>query len=60
MTTALDFLLTLPLKNRSKWKANKNEHGEGNNAHPNVRSKSNNNETSILTHHEIFLIYLIF
>ena len=49
----LIFLSTLPLKDHSKWKANKNKHGEGNNAHPNVRSKSNNNETNIWTHHEI-------
>ena len=53
MTTALDFLSTLPLKDHSQWKGNKNKHGQGNNAHPNVRSKSNNNETNILTNHEI-------
>ena len=53
MTTALDFLSILPLKDHSKWKANKNKHGEGNNTHPNVHSKGNNNETNILTHHEI-------
>ena len=41
MKTALDFLSTLVLKDHSKRKANKDEHGEGNNAHPNVRSKSN-------------------
>ena len=53
MQTALDFVSTLVLKDHSKWKANKNEHGEGDNAHPNVRSKSYNNERKILTHHEI-------
>ena len=53
MTTALDFLTTLPLKDHSKWKANKNKHGEGNNAHPNVHSIRDNNQTNILTHHEI-------
>ena len=35
-----DFLLTIVLRNHSKWRANKNEHGEGGNAHPNCRSKS--------------------
>ena len=53
MQTAFDFLLTLVLKDHSKWKENKNEHGKGVNAHPNVDSKSDNNERKILTHHEI-------
>ena len=53
MQTALDFLSTVVLKDHSKWKANKNEHGKGDNAHPNVRSKSNNNEKKNLTHHKI-------
>ena len=32
---------TLALRDHSKWKVNKTEHGEGNNDHPNFRSKSN-------------------
>ena len=47
--TALDFLSTFVLKDHSKWKANKNEHGDGDNAHPNVHSKSDKNERRILT-----------
>ena len=42
MQTTLDFLSALVLKDHSKWKANKNKHGEGDNAYPNVRSKINN------------------
>ena len=38
------FLSTFVLKDHSKWKANKNEHGDGDNAHPNVHSKSDKNE----------------
>ena len=53
MQTALGFLSTLVLKGHSKWKATKNEHGEGHNAHPKVRFKSNNNEKKLLTRHEI-------
>ena len=41
MQIALDFLSILVLKDHSKWKANKNEHGEGDNARPDFRSKSN-------------------
>ena len=39
--TALDFLTTLVLSDHFKWRVNRNEHGKENNAHPNVRSKSN-------------------
>ena len=49
MQTALDFLSTLVLKDHSKCKANKSEHREGDNAHPNVSSKSNNNERKLLS-----------
>ena len=38
--TAFDFLWTLVLKDQSKWRANKNEHGEGDNSHLKVRCKS--------------------
>ena len=48
MQGELDFLSALVLKDRSKWKANKSKHREGDNAHSNVRSKSNNNERKIL------------
>ena len=41
MQTELDFLSTLALKDHSKWRATKNEHGKVDNAHPNFRSKSN-------------------
>ena len=44
MLTERDFLSTHVLKHHSKWKANKNEYGEGDNARPKVRSKSNNSE----------------
>ena len=44
MQTGLDFLSISVLKDNSKLKANKNEHGEEDNAHSNVLSKSNNNE----------------
>ena len=36
-----DILSTLVLRDHSKWRANKNERGEGDNAHPNILSKSN-------------------
>ena len=45
-------LSTLVLRDYSKWRESKSEHGEGDNAHPNFCSKSNN-ERNILTHHEI-------
>ena len=38
---ALNFLSTLVLRGHCKWRANKNEHEEGDNVHPNFRSKSN-------------------
>ena len=41
------------IKGPFQIKSKKNEHGEGDNAHPNVGSKSNNNERKSLTHHEI-------
>ena len=41
MQIAFDFLSSLALKEHSKWRANRNEHGMGNNAYPNVRSRSN-------------------
>ena len=41
MQTAFDFLSVLVLRNHSKWKANKSQHGKGGNAHSNVFSKSN-------------------
>ena len=41
MQTAFDILSTLVLRDYSKWTSNKDERGEGNNAHPNFRSKSN-------------------
>ena len=44
MQTALNFLSTFELKDHSKSKSNKNEHGEGDNVHPKVCSKSINNE----------------
>ena len=50
--TAFDILSTLVLRDHSKWRANKNKLGEGNNAHQNFCYK-NNKETKILTHHEI-------
>ena len=55
MQTALDFLSTLVLKDHSKYKAKKNKHGEENNAHMNVHSRSNNDERNILTRNEIIL-----
>ena len=39
--SAFDILSTLVLRDHSKWKPNKNEHGEGDNAYPNFYSKSN-------------------
>ena len=39
--TAFNILSALVLRQRSKWRKNKSEHGEGDTAHPNVRSKSN-------------------
>ena len=48
MQTSLSFLSTLVLKDHSKWRTNKNKHGERDNVHPNVHS-----ERKILTHHEI-------
>ena len=39
--TAFNLFLTLVLRDQSKCRASKNEHGEGYNAHPNFRSKSN-------------------
>ena len=38
---AFDFLSTLALRDHSKWRVNKNKLERGNNAHPNVYSKSN-------------------
>ena len=38
--TAFDILSKLVLRDHSKWGANKNEHKEGDNAHPNFSSKS--------------------
>ena len=40
--TAFDILSILVSRDHSKWRSKKNEHGEGDNAHPNFRSKSNN------------------
>ena len=37
---AFDFLLVLKLRDHSKWRAKKNEHG-GDDAHPNFHSKNN-------------------
>ena len=37
---AFDFLSILILRDHSKWRASKNEHRGGNNAYPNVSSKS--------------------
>ena len=52
--TAFNFLSALVLRHHSKWRANKDEHGKGDNAHPSFRSKSNiNNERNMLTYHEI-------
>ena len=53
MQTTLGFLSILVLKDHSKWKGNKNQNEEGNNAHHNICSKSSNIERKILTHHEI-------
>ena len=39
--TAFDILSKLVLRDHSKWRANKTEHGKGDNAHPNFHSKSN-------------------
>ena len=39
--TAFDILSTLVLRDNSKWRANKSEHGKVDNNHPNFRSKSN-------------------
>ena len=39
--TACNFLSTLVLKEHYKWRAYKSEYGDGYNAHPKVRSKSN-------------------
>ena len=38
--TVLDFLSTLVLRDQSKWRANKNEHSEGDNPHLKVRCES--------------------
>ena len=38
---AFDFLSVLKLKDHSKWRAKKKEHGGVDNAHPNISSKSN-------------------
>ena len=38
---AIDFLLTLVLRDLYKWRANKKKLGEEDNAHLNVRSKGN-------------------
>ena len=46
------YLVTLVLRDHSKWWAAKNEHEEGDSAHLNFCSNSNN-ERKILTHHEI-------
>ena len=40
LQTAFDFLSALLLSDHSTQRANKSEHGKGDNAHPNVRSKS--------------------
>ena len=39
--TVFDFLSTIVLRDHSNWRANKNEDGKRNNAHPHVRSKRN-------------------
>ena len=39
--TVFGFLPTLVLRDHSKWRANKTEHGKGDNVHLNVRHKSN-------------------
>ena len=41
MQIGFDILSTLVLRDHSKWTANKNEHGKGDNACPSFRSKSN-------------------
>ena len=41
MQTTPDFKATLVLKDYSNSKTDKSDHGRGNNAHPNVRSKNN-------------------
>ena len=41
MQTAFDFLSVLKLRDHSKWRAKKNEHGGGDDAHPNFHSKNN-------------------
>ena len=41
MPTVFGFLSTLVLRYHLKSRANKNENGKGDNAHLNVRSKSN-------------------
>ena len=41
MQIEFEFLSVLKLRDHSKWKTKENEHGGGNNAHPNVRSESN-------------------
>ena len=46
------YLSTLVLRDHSKWWAAKNEHEEGDGAHLNFCSNSNN-ERKILTHHEV-------
>ena len=54
INSAFDFLSTLVLRNQSKWRANKNEHGER--YIMLIRMfvlKVINNERKILTYHEI-------
>ena len=41
MQTAFNFLSTLVLLDHSKWRANKNEHGKVDIAHPKVCPKNN-------------------
>ena len=50
---AFDFLSILKLRDHSKWRANKNEHGEVIMLIPTFALEVINNERKKLTHHEI-------
>ena len=51
--TAFDFLSVLKLRDHFKWRAKKNEHGEGTMLIRTFVLKVINNERKKLTHHEI-------
>ena len=53
MQTTFDFLSAVVLRDHSKWRANKNEHGKGKMLIRTLFLKVINNERKILTHHEI-------